>query len=1202
MMQHRIWQVKKKEPSLTAILADALGISEKIATVLVNRGITTLEAAKRFFAASLTDLEDPLALPDMEKGAARILRALQNKERILIYGDYDVDGITGTALLTDFLRRLGGQVEYYIPDRQEEGYGLNVQALEQAKEAGINLIVSVDCGISSEAEVLFAAEKGIDLVISDHHQPPARLPVAAYAIINPKLAADSQVPWYNLAGVGVAFKVAQAVGAMTGQEKLCEEYVDLVALGTIADIVPLQEENRILVKAGLKRVNKGSCRPGLLALVKSAGLKNGAISTFEIGFMLAPRLNACGRLAKADLAVELLLSDDPARNEEICRYLEEENRLRQEMSEQIFNEAVALLEDGKRSKVIMLASSHWHPGVIGIVASRLVEKYYRPTLLFNIEEGVAKGSARSIPGFNLYQSLEAMQKYLLRFGGHELAAGLTLEEDMLPTLQVELEQYAEEILEEKSFYPVLSLDAEISLAEINERFVQDLTLLEPFGAGNPQPLFVLRNVRLTNLRAVGQDGKHLKLKVVDEEQSRLLDGIGFRLGEWVEEVACWKGCDLAFVPERHTFQGVTFLQLQIKDLKDASEPDDLFAPVSFLDQLYRDGEIWLEDNLYRDISDKEEFFTKVVGVTFGERQQVIQKIRAGERVELKRETDNPFDRQAIGVYYQGQSIGYLQARLARNLAPALEKQTSYEAYVTQITGQGERYLGVNLCVRKISSPPDREKQLKVREEYLGSAPAEIEEKIRRAILGDCAYHEKQKEALESLKKRQNTLTIFGTGRGKSAVFQAMAAGQALTANKMTILLYPLRALVNDQYHRLQKIMGALGLEVAAINGSTGISEKKAFFKDFYQGKIDIILTTPEFLAFHLEKFRSMAERIGFLVVDEAHHLGQGKRRGYRLLSRCWQELGRPLVLAATATADEETAQKICGLLNIEQLVVEKHVRENLRLVDKRREKDKLAYLLRLLDTRERIVIYVNSRKQAYELASDLRYYYPAARDEIGFYHGGLNSVQRSRLENMFRAGELRVMVTTSAFGEGIDIPDIQNVVLYHLCFSFTEFNQLAGRAGRNQKEAKIHLLFNEEDRKLNELILEGAAPTRKVLAKFYSYLREQGKNGEPLRLTNRELQEAMQRLGEKNFQEHTASACLGILEDLGLVLREVEGRERFIHLVPPPPGKLDLADSVRFLEGRDEWEDFREFADFALREPAETILTAVNRPIYPLHV
>ena len=368
---------------------------------------------------------------------------------------------------------------------------------------------------------------------------------------------------------------------MTGQEKLCEEYVDLVALGTIADIVPLQEENRILVKAGLKRVNKGSCRPGLLALVKSAGLKNGAISTFEIGFMLAPRLNACGRLAKADLAVELLLSDDPARNEEICRYLEEENRLRQEMSEQIFNEAVALLEDGKRSKVIMLASSHWHPGVIGIVASRLVEKYYRPTLLFNIEEGVAKGSARSIPGFNLYQSLEAMQKYLLRFGGHELAAGLTLEEDMLPTLQVELEQYAEEILEEKSFYPVLSLDAEISLAEINERFVQDLTLLEPFGAGNPQPLFVLRNVRLTNLRAVGQDGKHLKLKVVDEEQSRLLDGIGFRLGEWVEEVACWKGCDLAFVPERHTFQGETFLQLQIKDLKDALEPDDLFAPCSF---------------------------------------------------------------------------------------------------------------------------------------------------------------------------------------------------------------------------------------------------------------------------------------------------------------------------------------------------------------------------------------------------------------------------------------------------------------------------------------------------------------------------------------------------------------------------------------------------------------------------------------------
>jgi single-stranded-DNA-specific exonuclease len=324
-----------------------------------------------------------------------------------------------------------------------------------------------------------------------------------------------------------------------------------------------------------------------------------------------------------------------------------------------------------------------------------------------------------------------------------------------------------------------------------------------------------------------------------------------------------------------------------------------------------------------------------------------------------------------------------------------------------------------------------------------------------------------------------------------------------------------------------------------------------------------------------------------------------KRRGYRLLGKSWQQLGKPLALAVTATADDETAQSIIDNLNICKLVIEKHVRENLLIIDKRSEKDKLKYLLKLVDSGERIVIYVNSRKRAYELASDLRLYYPAARDQIAFYHGGLNSEYRAMLENMFRDGALRVMVTTSAFGEGIDIPDIKHVVLYHLCFSMTEFNQLSGRAGRNNEEARIHLLFNDKDKKLNELILEGVAPTREVLGKLYIYLREQGKKGDPLQLTNKEIQDAMQNLGVKNFREQTASTCLGILEELGLLLREVEGNKRYIHLVPPPPGKLDLADSVRYIEGRDEWEDYQNFASFVLNGDKESIITAINRPIAP---
>jgi single-stranded-DNA-specific exonuclease len=1202
MSQKRIWQLKKQaeDSQLIGSLAVSLGISKVMAAILINRGLTTPEEVRSFLYSSLPDLQNPAELPSLLEGAARISRAIQNGESILVYGDYDVDGITGTVLLTDLLRRLGGKVDYYIPDRLAEGYGLNIPAIIQAGKEGIDLIVSVDCGIASVAEAACAAECGVDLVITDHHQPPAELP-QALAVINPKLAAVAK-PWYDLAGVGVAFKLGQAVAAQFSRENLCDDYLALVALGTIADIVPLTGENRILVKAGLHCLNNQLCQPGIQALLDSAGLKPGKISTGQVGFVLAPRLNASGRLGKADLAVTLLLGTDLSQAREICQVLEEENKTRRAMEEQILKEAVELLEKGgepAKNKIILLASPNWHPGVIGIVASRLTERYYRPTILLNLAEGIAKGSARSIPGFNLYKALEQVNEHLLTFGGHEMAAGLSLSEEKLPLVRKRLQDYADTILDERSFIPVLQVDAEMSLQDINEQLIREMELLAPYGNGNPAPLLITRGNRLEGLREVGQDGKHLKLKVGDEH--RLFQGIGFRLATRKEEAASWEKCDLAFIPELNSFNGNTQVQLNIKDMKDYLEPDDPSIPLPFLERLYWEGEIWLEDHCYRDILNQEEFCTKIVGVTFADRQQEIRRITDGEAVELRREADNVYDQNAIGVYYNNTLIGYLNTHLARNLAPALNQGISYQAYVTQVTGRNKGKLGVNICVQKAAGKKSQEELAKVREKLALCSPSTIENEVKKAILGQAAYREKQQEVLQLLKAGHNTLAIFGTGRGKSAVFQTRAACLALLENKVTLLVYPLRSLVNDQYHRLQEKLSSLGIRVSAINGSMSMHAKKDFFKDFSRGKVDIVLTTPEFLAFHLDKFKIMAERIGLFVVDEAHHLAAGKRRGYRLLGQSWRELGKPLALAVTATADDDTAQWIVDTLDVSRVVVEKHVRKNLVLVDARTEKDKLQYILKLLDIGERMVIYVNSRLQAYQLANDLRFYYPAAKDEIGFYHGGLNSEYRVTLEKMYREGSLRVMVTTSAFGEGIDIPDIKHVVLYHLCFSLTEFNQLAGRAGRDNEEAKIHLLFNEKDKKLNELILDGAAPTRKVLGKFYLYLREQETKETPLQLTNRELQEAMQKQGIKNFREQTASACLAILEELGLLLREVEGKNRYIHLVPPPPGKLDLADSVRYLEGRDEWEDFQCFAQYIFKEEKETIVTAVNRPIFPVH-
>lgn len=1197
MGQRKRWRFKNTEIDDCARLSNELGISEVLVRILSNRGFTTLPKIKSFLNDDYANMRHPLEIPGIAEGVKVISESIKNGEKILVYGDYDVDGITATTLLTIALERLGGKVEYYIPDRLEEGYGLNCGAIIAAGKRGIGLIITVDCGISSLKEAEMAASLGIKLVITDHHQPGSILPQAK-AVINPKLA-EGRPPWGELAGVGVALKLVQALAMGFSQEGSFDDLIDLAAIGTIADIVPICGENRLIVKKGLEKINEGP-RPGVDALLEVSGLGDKEIGTEQISFAVAPRINACGRLGNAQIGVYLLLAQDREQAQEMAVSLDQENKNRQSMEAQIAGEALKEIDDNTNlleDKCLILASENWHPGIIGIVASRLVEKYYRPTLIISLEKGMAKGSARSILGFNMYQALAEVSQYLDNFGGHEMAAGFSLKEELLPFFMQKFKEYCNRILPERDMTPVIEIDSEIGIEDINSDLVQDIKRLAPFGPCNPSPVFALRGKSLKNCKEVGAQGNHLKLSVVDG--SCWLDAIAFKMGTYKSLVASWDRCDIAFIPELNNWQGRQQVQLNIKDIKSHFDPDDPWEPLSFLDRLFVEGEIWLEDNFYRDIVDREEFYTKIVGVTFNNRQETIKKICDGEALILKRELGNPYDPWAIGVYYQQIGIGYLNTRLARNLAPAFDKGVVYEAYVNQVTGKDRELLGVNICIRKCQRE-EAEDNLAEKKESLKGLPLDIlEDQIRKAVLGEYQYHEKQREAIDYLKMKANTLLIMGTGRGKSAVFQALGCYLALVENKVTILIYPLRSLVNDQYKRLQERLGPLGINVAAINGSMNLSEKKEFFKEIHHGKLDIILTTPEFLEYHVDKFQFMAERIGLFVVDEAHHLAQAKRKGYRLLARNWKKLGKPLALAVTATADDIAAQQIVQELKIERAVIENHERQNLKIVDKREEKDKLTYLLKLLSTGERTVIYVNSRKQAYELASQLRIFNPLVKDEIGFYHGGLNSEHRHTLEDMFRRGLLRVMVTTSAFGEGIDIPDIKHVVLFHLSFSGTEFNQLSGRGGRNQQDAYIHLLFGQRDKKLNELILESVTPSREILAKVYVYLREQSQSINPLQITNGEMAEAMQKAGLKNFREQTASSCLAILEDLGLILRELEGNKRYIHFVPPPPGKLDLTDSVRYLESWNEWEDFTSFAGYILEAEEESILNAVNKPISP---
>lgn len=1198
MRSKKIWRIGNCDSKVVEKIQKKYGLSRIVAQILGNRNLTSSQDIHAFLYGDINDLRDPYEIPGIEAGTKRVMEALQNNESILIYGDYDVDGITATTLLTSLLRKLGGNVRYYIPDRLKEGYSLNKNALLDAKKAGTDLVITVDCGIASQEEAIYAKEIGLGLIITDHHQLPPALP-QAQVVINPKIA-GSDLPWSDLAGVGVAYKLAQAIAKKLDQEQLCEELLDLVTIGTIADIVPLHGENRILVKEGLKCLNKIG-RPGLLALLDVCSLKTNEIAAEQISFMVAPRLNACGRLSDAKLGVELLLCSDEKVVRDLAVFMDQENRKRKDIESQIMDDAVEEIEnkvDLSQDKIIILASYNWHPGVLGIVASRVAEKYYRPTILINLEEGIGKGSGRSIPGCNLYEALTNQKNLLLNFGGHEMAAGLSVKEENIPLLRENLNYYIREYLNDKDMIPIMKADSEVYCEEINKELVYELNKLAPFGCNNPQPVLIVRNREVASCKEVGANSKHLKCMVAGK--NTCLDGIFFKHGSLKASIESWSKCDFAFVPEINNWNGFSRVQLVIKDIKPHREPDNPFVPLPFLDRLYLEGEVWLEDDYYRDIVNREEFYTKLVGVTFENRQEVIKNICDGVQVEIKREPDNPYDSNAIVITLSEEKLGYLNAKLARNLAATLDKGVPYEAYISQVTGRDKAQLGVNICIRKIETVIKQEK-LKLTKGKLELLPVlDLEGLIREAVLGEYSYHEKQEEALRCLKDGKNSLIIFATGRGKSAVFQSLAPYLAVVKKKITLIVYPLRSLVNDQYQHLQDKLSPLGLSLVAINGSLNGDEKQICFNKLLQGSADIVLTTPEFLAYHIEKFKLVAEKIGLFVVDEAHHLAQGKRRGYRQLRKCWRELDKPLSLAATATANDEVAQKIKRDLEIETVVIDDYERTNLNLIDKRGETDKLVYLINLVSRDERVVIYVNSRKQAYQLAGELRLYYPKAKDEIGFYHGGLNSEDRGELEEMFRRGSLRVIVTTSAFGEGINIPDIRHVVLYHLCFSRTEFNQLSGRAGRDNEEAYIHMIFGEKDKKLNKMIIESAAPSREVLARFYMYLRSQANAQNPLEMTNQQFMEVMQKQGMKNFREHSATACLAVLEELGLVLREVAGSKRYIHFVPPPPGKLKLTDSVRYMEGYDEYQEFESFVEFVLNEKSSKILETINKPIFPL--
>ena len=563
------WRYTEGNKDTQELLTRDLGIHPVVSQILMSRDIQDIDKAKRYLHPSLNDLANPFLMKDMEKGVRRVIKAIHHKEQIMIYGDYDADGITAVVVLMKFLLGITPRVSYYIPDRIEEGYGLNIAAIDKLKASGVQLIITVDCGVSDVDEVAYAKSCGLDTIILDHHEVPALIPQAD-AVINPNRP-DCRFPFKYLAGVGIAFNFLIALRSSLRQEGLwnnkpypnLKEYLDLVALGTIGDISPLVGENRIFTKIGLDLITEDK-RVGLKALKEICCIDNQVIDSNKASFNLIPRINAAGRIGSPREAVELLLTDDPHEALDLARKLDAYNRRRQAMERAILSEIldeISQTMDPKKKRSLVFASQNWHPGIIGIVASRLVDRFCRPAILISLKNGVGKGSGRSISDFNIYQGLKKCDSLLLSYGGHQYAAGISIKEEDIGEFSRLLDEIVEENIHLDDMVSQTMIDARCQLSDVNHDLLSQIAMLAPFGSKNPEPILCVRNVNIIGSNIVGNN--HLRMRINGDGVS--CNSIWFSRGNFIHYVNK-ATTDIVFTPQVNFWNGCSEIQLKMKDI------------------------------------------------------------------------------------------------------------------------------------------------------------------------------------------------------------------------------------------------------------------------------------------------------------------------------------------------------------------------------------------------------------------------------------------------------------------------------------------------------------------------------------------------------------------------------------------------------------------------------------------------------------
>ena len=1073
------WELLPQDPLAEAALRERFGFGAPLARTLVARGYKDPDAVARFLDPSLErDWLDPEHLPGIPEAADRVASAVRGGESICVFGDFDVDGMTATSLLTLGLRELGGRVAPFIPRRFSEGYGMSEAALERAKAlARPSLVITVDTGIASGAEVAGLLAEGIDVVVTDHHEPGDAVP-RGVPLVDPKLASGPGT--HDLAGAGVALKLLQAVASRFGEADLWRRYLDLAALGTVSDLMPLVDENRALVTAGIELMRTAP-RASIETLCAAANRDVRAIEADDLPFCVVPRLNAPGRMGDADVSLELLLTEDPARAQVLAAAVEDLNNARKEAERELSEEALAMAEltyvEGDRS--IVLGGEGWHEGVKGVCATRLVAAYGVPVLLFSVHDGIARGSGRSVGSVDLYHAVERVSDATLQFGGHAGAVGVTVAAERLAEFRMRLEAVLEELPAER-FVSAEPLDAKLRLSDLSLDDIRELDRLKPFGKENPSPVFCTEKVWLTDRQAVGREGTHLRFWVSDGERS--LGGIRFREPDMARALA-WDGpVELIYRPVAETWQGRTRAKLRVEEI------------------------------LYPASADR-----------------LLGSVRAPEA--------------------------------------ATEEGSAVRSALTGLSEEG------------------------------------LTRELARALIGDHELLPAQAKAFASLARGASTFCVMATGRGKSLIFQLHALREAISRRRATVIVYPLRALVSDQASAMGDAFSSLGVGVATLTGESDEQARRRIYADLARGAVDVLLTTPEYLALHARDV-ARCGRVGFLVVDEAHHAGEskgGNRSAYQELPSIRALLGEPVCLGVTATARTEVAAEAMRLLGATELVVDDAVRENLLLVDDRDDPDRDDHVAEVVGSGDRTIVYVSSRTGAATLTRELRHRLPRMGQRIAHYHAGLTREERTRVEGAFREGVVSAIVATSAFGEGINLPDVRHVALYHLPYDVTAFNQMSGRAGRDGAEAWVHLAFGEEDAEVNERVLARNAPTREALVALWNALRAvRAQVGPRFQEVDSVLAAAARECsGLDVFPEAMVAPGIRIFEELGFLATGFSGGAPVIALAEKP-ANAPLEGSVRYLEGQRTLAAFDDFRRWVLRASTGELRDRIIRPITPV--